>query len=110
MITNEFNLLIDKYKRVFKSRVTSLYNEIVDNSPVDKGRFKQNWEIDELDEDNFSFKASNNTKDYGVILWAGYRVVDGMAYGSIKGWGVTGGEFIVQKHLELLSQEFRAIR
>ena len=87
-----------------------MYNEIVNNSPVDQGRFKQNWKIDKLDEDNFKFKASNNTKDYGSILWAGYMVIDGKAYGSIKGWGATGGEVIVQKHLEFLKQEFERIK
>lgn len=110
MLTSEYDSITRQYSRVFRLRVMLMYNEIVDNSPVDKGRFKQNWKIDELDEDNFTFKASNNTKDYGVILWFGYTVIDGRAYGSVKGWGSTGGEVIVQKHLELLKQEFERIR
>jgi hypothetical protein len=109
LLTSEFDLILKEYKRIFEQRVMLMYNEIVNDSPVDKGRFKQNWKIDELDEDNFRFKASNNTKDYGSILWAGYMVIDGKAYGSIKGWGATGGEPIVQKHLELLAQEFERI-
>ena len=110
MLTSEFDNILSEYKRVFRLRMMLMYNEIINDSPVDKGRFKQNWKIDELDEDNFTFKASNNTEDYGVVLWAGYRVIDSKAYGSLKGWGATGGEIIVKKHLELLAQEFERIR
>jgi len=110
ILESEYLKKIKEYKKIFRLRMMLMYNEIVNDSPVDKGRFKQNWKIDELDEDDFKFKASNNTKDYGSTLWAGYMVIDGKAYGSIKGWGATGGEPIVQKHLELLAQEFERIR
>jgi hypothetical protein len=100
-LESEFDEILKQAQEAFKKVAVGLQNDIVDGSPVDKGRFKTSWRIDDLNLDTFTFKMSNNV-EYANKLWFGGN--------SKKGWGVLGGVPLIFKWHGILEDEFRKIK
>jgi len=97
---DDFQSIIEQAEKGFKEVAQSLQNEVVGESPVDTGRFKQAWAIEEYDPHQFTFEMFNNV-EYSEKLWAGGK--------SKQGWGVLGGYPILKKHENMLQRKFEEI-
>ena len=104
-VTNKIN----KFKNVWLINMVNLQNEIVHDSPVDTGFFKTRWSVKAIDKNRFFFFMENNV-EYGAKLWNGFKIINGKSYGSKKGWGLQGGQAVVNKHIRNLEKDFRNIK
>jgi len=100
-LEEELLVIVEQAKTAFKETVESLNSKIIEGSPVDKGRFKTAWEVKDYDLDTFTFIMRNDVV-YANKLWRGDH--------SKKGWGVMGGEPIIESHEELLKKKSRGIK
>jgi hypothetical protein len=86
-----------EYIKAFKENVKALDLEIIADSPVDTGHFKSSWILKWFKPEEFKYTRINRVP-YGLELWR---------YGkSKKGWGITGGDYVVNKHLGKLYKDF----
>ena len=99
MITEEFDLEVDKDVKKITSKVVAFYGDVKSGSPVDTGEFRDAWEL--VKKDKLTWVMQNQQK-YASILWNGYNVFNGKAYGSKQGWGLNGGKEILMKFNEEL--------
>ena len=78
-ISQELNEIYQKQLKVVDVVVNDLFSEIVSSTPVDTGALKGAWNL--KDNGDNSWTISNNM-EYASIIFDGYRIVAGKAYGS----------------------------
>ena len=100
-LEQEFQKQLEQVEQIFKEEISSLHLQIIDGSPVDKGRFKTSWQVLEFDPKELRFHLINPVK-YGIGLWR---------YGKSKqGWAVRGGDELVMEAERKMDERIRNIR
>ena len=93
-VEEQINQVEREMQRKIAMVKTELFTQLVRLSPVDTGKFRQNWKLTEISP--YVFAISNNTA-YGAILWYGRININGKTFGSLQGWGALGGkEFLTR--------------
>lgn len=100
-LLTEYDLKISKDVKGVTHKVTKFYSDVVSGSPVAKGIFRDSWEL--IKNSELSWTIYNPMK-YGPVLWNGRIKINGRYYGSTQGWGLEGGD----KLLDAFEQELKA--
>lgn len=89
--------------RIAETTSIELLSKLQAGSPRKTGNFLRGWRFSTSIDNKGSFHIFNDVS-YGWILWRGRRKVNGRWYGSKQGWGLAGGQKVVDEVAEELQK------
>ncbi len=107
--TEELDSITRQIGDVVKTSSIELLRKIKLGQPVDTGNMLKDWKITPTKPNNMGFLISNNVS-YNWFIWRGRRMVKGKWYGSNKGWGRVGGQYVVDQEEVEIQKRLDAIK
>ena len=83
--------VMDSAEKIITDEALALKADLEEVAPVDTGAFKNAWKIEQKSKMRWQI---SNRMEYASILFAGYRIVDGVARGSVQWQG--GGDGLLE--------------
>ena len=99
------DMIVEDSKMIIAEEAIGLKADLVISSPVDTGAYKAGWQIKKINDLHFQIY---NAISYSSIIFAGRRVVNGKAYGSLQ--FPLGGDPLVAKTDNNITRRMKNIK